>query len=539
MRTLGLSLIRLTAFAAAVNGVWGNPILVYDFDETGTNAPSMGSDTTPLYLYATNGVCTDLHGGPGSGTTGQPDDRCLDLSTATGMGSGSTGPLARHLADDNAIDDLTSFTLCGWYKSPYATAGYGRFMNNYGAGWGWELSCGGGGTIALDIYPATKATAIAPASSFNDLNKWLFFAVTYDGTATTNNVRIYRGYLNVTEAETRPVFACVSTNTADKGKVLESSGNAVLVVGNTYAYDRPFRGYLDNLRIYGNHDDASGALDETAVQAVWATATRPGTSLLLEYGFNGSGTEAESTGYYTNGLTLRNSADALTDLHGPAGSGVSGEPWDRALVLTNATGMGSGGTGPVARHAADLDLVDTLASFTLTGWYKTSVSGETPANYANFINNGNSSTGYILQNNGGTTKALNLNVNNVGGCATASNTFPDANKWVFFAATYDSTAATNNARFYRGYRNQVEAGANPLLACVSTNTYLAGASVADSAVFCVGNRSDRARPLRAFMDNIRVYGSKRDGSAALDEAAIAALRAGDYPAMRGTIISVR
>lgn len=75
-------IIRFAAFAAAVNGVLGNPILVYDFDETGTNAPSAGTDTTPLYLYATNGVCADLHGGPGSGTTGQPGDRCLDLGAA-------------------------------------------------------------------------------------------------------------------------------------------------------------------------------------------------------------------------------------------------------------------------------------------------------------------------------------------------------------------------------------------------------------------------------------------------------------------------
>jgi len=539
MRMLWFGFIRFAAFAAAASGVLGNPILVYDFNETGTNAPSTGSDSTPLYLYATNGVCTDLHAGPGSGTTGQPGDRCLDLSAATGMGSTGKGPLARHLGDDNAIDDLTSFTLCGWYKSPYATAGYARFLNNSGAGWGWELSCGGGGTLALDILPLPKGTATAPAGSFNDLNKWIYFAITYDGTANTNNVRIYRGYLNVTEAETRPVFTCVATNTVDKGKVLEPGGNAALVIGNTYTYDRPFRGYLDNLRIYGHHDDASGALDETAVQAVWATATRPGTNLLLEYGFNGSGTEAASTGYYTNGLTLRDSADALTDLHGPAGSGVRGETWDRALSLTNATGMGDApAVGPVARHAADLDLVDTLVSFTATGWYKTSVPGETPAKYANFINNGSGTTGYIIQNYGSTSKAIQLNVNNVGGCATANNTFSDANKWVFFAVTYDSTSTTNNARFYRGYRTQAEAGANPLLACVSTNTYLAGVSAADSAVFCVGNRPDRARPLRAFMDNIRLYGSKRDGSAALDETAIAAIRSADYPSKRGTLVTV-
>lgn len=537
MRMLMTGFVRFIAFAAVANGVWGTPILVYDFNETGTNALSTGSDTTPLYLYATNGVGTDLHAGPGSGTTGLPGDRCLDLSAATGMGSNGKGPLARHLTDDNAIDDLTSFTLCGWYKTPYATAGYARFMNNSGSGWGWELSCGGGSTLAIDIYPPTKATATAPASSFNDLNKWVFFALTYDGTSNTNNVRIYRGYLNATEAEARPVFACISTNTADKGKVLEPDGNAVFVIGNTYSYDRPFRGYLDDMRVYGHHDDASGALDATAVQAVWAAATRPGTNLLLEYGFNGSGTEAANTGYYTNGLTLRNSADALTDLHGAAGSGVSGEAWDRALCLTNATGMGSG-TGPVARHAADLDLVDTLVSFTASGWYKTSVAGETPAAYANFINNGSASTGYLIQNNGGTGKALNLNVNNVSGCATPNNTFADANKWVFFAVTYDSTAPANNVRFYRGYRTQAEAGANPLLACVSTNTYTAGASVAESVAFCVGNRQDRARPLRAFMDNIRLYGSKLDGSAALDAEAVAAIRAADYPTKRGTLFSI-
>ena len=86
MRMLWQGLIRFAALAAAVTVACADPILVYDFNETGTNAPSMGSDTTPLYLYATNGVCVDLHGGPGSGTTGQPGDRCLDLGAATGMG---------------------------------------------------------------------------------------------------------------------------------------------------------------------------------------------------------------------------------------------------------------------------------------------------------------------------------------------------------------------------------------------------------------------------------------------------------------------
>ncbi len=520
-----------------------DPILHYTFNTPGTNAPSTGTDTTPLYLLASAGVYTNLHGGPGSGTTGQPGDRCLDFSSATGMGSGDTGPLAKHLASVDSIKDLKSFTQSGWYKTSHPgelPVQYARMLENYWAGWGSQLNAGGGGSelymTILDDGPDFGASS--PAASFNQANTWYFFAVTYDGTLSTNNVRFYRGYLNAIEAGAKPAFACLSTNTIDEGTVLMPNG-AILAVGNSLEFNRPFRGYFDNIRVYGSKTDASGVLTDSEVEAIWTSETRPGTNLLLEYTFDETGTEAPSSGYYDTPLSLRDASDALTDLHGPAGSGVSGEPDDRALDLSSASAMGVAGTGPIARHTADFDAVDTLASITITGWYKTSFLGEALANYANLVNNTVSSTGYILQGNSSTTKGMAFAVNNAGGGTTVNNLYADANKWVFVAATYDSTATTNNLRFYRGYRNQIEAAGKPLLACVQTNTYLEGIAANDGVAFCVGNRPGRDRTLRGYMDNVRLFGSKRDGSGALDADAIAAIRAADYPAVRASILIVR
>src|SRR3990167_3976532 len=79
-------------------------ILEYKFDETGTTAPSTGSDATAVTLRNSAGVATDLHSADGLGVSGVTGDRAFDNTASTSMG-GSGGRADQ--ADLAAIDTLT------------------------------------------------------------------------------------------------------------------------------------------------------------------------------------------------------------------------------------------------------------------------------------------------------------------------------------------------------------------------------------------------------------------------------------------------
>jgi len=82
-------------------------ILEYKFDETGTTAPSTGSDVTAVTLRNSGGVATDLHSADSLGVSSLTGDRAFDNTASTSMGG--NGGMAEQ-ADLAAIDTLTSFT---------------------------------------------------------------------------------------------------------------------------------------------------------------------------------------------------------------------------------------------------------------------------------------------------------------------------------------------------------------------------------------------------------------------------------------------
>src|SRR3990167_756004 len=65
-------------------------ILEYKFDETGTTAPSTGSNTTAVTLQNSGGAATDLHSADGLGVSGSAGDRSFDNTAPSSMG-GSGG----------------------------------------------------------------------------------------------------------------------------------------------------------------------------------------------------------------------------------------------------------------------------------------------------------------------------------------------------------------------------------------------------------------------------------------------------------------
>src|SRR3990167_2976306 len=65
-------------------------ILEYKFDETGTTAPSTGSNVTAVTLRNSAGAATDLHSADSLGVSGLTGDRAFDNTASSSMG-GSGG----------------------------------------------------------------------------------------------------------------------------------------------------------------------------------------------------------------------------------------------------------------------------------------------------------------------------------------------------------------------------------------------------------------------------------------------------------------
>jgi hypothetical protein len=238
------------------------PLAEYKFNETGTSANSTGTDTTALQLFNAVGTATDLHSADATGITGLPGDRALDLTAATGMGSGYTGPYSKHGADDDNLDTLKSFTVTGWLKTAgSASITSGAHLVRQ------EAAVNGPGffvvsdSLAGRLVCNVDSTSASCPVTYGGTQQWVFFAVTYDGTQTANNVKFYVG--SPTSATT-----LAYTNTIDRGTVDENT--APLYVGNSPSADRPFDGLLDNIRIFGSKTDATGALTQTQVETVRA-----------------------------------------------------------------------------------------------------------------------------------------------------------------------------------------------------------------------------------------------------------------------------
>jgi hypothetical protein len=222
-------------------------------------------------------------------------------------------------------------------------------------------------------------------------------------------------------------------------------------------------------------------------------------ALLLEYKFNETGinTSAASTGTITTAVTMRNSSGGATDLHSDDMTGVSGAVGDRAFNNTASTGMGSAGTGGRADQA-DLAAIDGLASFTLSGWFK---SGTAITNFAKLIHNMNEAaspkTGFQLTASGG---ALILEVDGSGGTTSQSlASYGATNAWVFFAATYDG--GTGNVEFYTG----TTAASVTQVGSDLTITGSPGTVDDETIGLTIGNRGGADRPYDGSLDNIRIH----------------------------------
>jgi hypothetical protein len=228
------------------------PIFEYTFNETGTSAASTGSNPTALTLLNASGAAADLHSADAQGVSGLPGDRAFDNTASTGMGKGSVGGVA--IIPPNQFGTLTSFTFQCWYKASlsdnsdgariFAGDGISGYFVGHLSVHGTELPFG---------YPSYALT----------INRWVFYAITYDGTKHTDNVAFYYG------TKFRPVSRYETYGSLDGGPAV--SGATPFFIGNysgTGIESRPFKGYIDDVRFFGNSNDGSGALDMSRLEAL-------------------------------------------------------------------------------------------------------------------------------------------------------------------------------------------------------------------------------------------------------------------------------
>lgn len=245
------------------------PLLELNFNETGSTAANNGTAGGSATLTQYGGTAADLHTASGAGVSGLAGDRAFDNSASNMMGgtSGAPGQGGGAVVTGGAalFNNLKSFTVTGWYNSASATA-----PGNYAR----LLDCGNvsvllnpGGIINFGVTGASGTVygTSAASSQYSTAGSWVFFAVTYDGSLTSNNANFYVGNSTTTLTQ---VGTAVTINA---GAV--KTGTTDLAIGNiSGTLNRPFDGYLDDFSVYGSTSGSGGVLTVGELEAIRLTA---------------------------------------------------------------------------------------------------------------------------------------------------------------------------------------------------------------------------------------------------------------------------
>ena len=246
-----------------------SPLLEYRFNGTGTTSPSTGTDTTPVTFKHPAGTVVDLHGAPGSGVSGQSGDTAFDNTHPVNdgvfgdFGHGGYGDRAEHLVDDENVDGLASVTFQGWFKSndPESVTGNGGILFNKsdgvapGAGFGIRWNAG---RLWAGFATESGGGEVESPQSYLSANQWIFFAITYDGTSSSNNLKFYQG-------TSSQAVTLVHSATLDVGAIRNSFDR--LALGNGTNGVRAFPALFDNMRIFGSQSADSGVLTLAELEA--------------------------------------------------------------------------------------------------------------------------------------------------------------------------------------------------------------------------------------------------------------------------------
>lgn len=230
-------------------------ILFYDYNEgTGVSATNAGSSAPSNNMNMRTGanVPTNLYTADGQGVTGQAGDYAFDL----------TGNSAGQITSASPINELSSFTIAGWFKLDTGfTATPSRVFVNSNGSAGFQLLASGTDLLSLQV----DGGSVASDAVYSTLDDWMFIAVTYDGTLTSDNVEFYVGTLTS--------GGIVSAGSASMNQgVVGDNTNGFALIGNNTTFNgtRPIDGLVDNFALYGSLVDGSGALSSAEVSDIYS-----------------------------------------------------------------------------------------------------------------------------------------------------------------------------------------------------------------------------------------------------------------------------
>ncbi len=421
--------------------------------------------------------------------------KCLDNTSASGMGTSgglvrfsSSAPVAQKL------EDIRSFTVMGWMKSDTALG------SNAGIVSMGSFRLRGDSTDRLKLEVNGQAILSDPVANY-DITDWTFFAVTYDGTQSANNVKFY-----VASNDGLDTVTLDSIAGSDAGTVFMD--NQFLYVGNVNTSGTgAFDGLFDTIRIFSSKFDASGALTLDQIQQ-WKNKNDTDIDRLriLDTRFEGN-VVSEGRDYEIGFIRQYNGLFPLF-----TSGGVDG---GLCLDMTNATGMGQ--RGPFFAFTTEPDGIatqlDDLQSFTLMGWIKSSQTmGNGARIYSCLDGNGD---GIELATNHANRLTLIINGTEYDS-STAGNY--GCTDWKFFAVRFDGTKSSANIIFFFG---QNDGTGNVTVDTVHTTGPLTITS--DPGGINIGNRGT-VYPFAGYIDSVKLFASKQDGSASLGTSDIGAYK---------------
>ena len=248
-------------------------ILDYSFNDVGPQTASgRGAvEAMPLDMLSKDGQPMDLRSEDGEGVSGKPGDKSLNLTSADAMGGdelGGRGPVASASNETDLFGGLQSYTISGWLKCEGAEVERVARLINFSTSTETHEK-----RALLDlmstITPGSLLLAVRPdgdlpedivnksKGGFKNKGGWMFFAVTYSQNETGDGtVQFYAG------SDGSSVTPCGSVAARAATPPLPSRVN----VGNTRTRTKPFKGWLDNIRVHGSRNDASGALSQEELE---------------------------------------------------------------------------------------------------------------------------------------------------------------------------------------------------------------------------------------------------------------------------------
>jgi hypothetical protein len=237
------------------------PLVVLDFSEGQGRTTANGGATADTHLAAT--LTPDWPrwstGSPAAG-----DGVSLDFGLKPGEYAVDLGSDAPEL-----LRGLKSFTVTGWLNCRSLDVGPGgnrivHMADTMGSRAGLDLVVETKGELVLGVnaYPDVSPARSRPNAISVDpkagKDNWRFFAITYDATAASNQVRFYFG-------DARRAAELDQSLTYAQGPLGPRTGP--LTVGafspatRTGKGDRMFRGLIDDIRVFGSSTDGAGALN--------------------------------------------------------------------------------------------------------------------------------------------------------------------------------------------------------------------------------------------------------------------------------------